>query len=129
MLAVAALAASAAGIGLAKSTATSRPTRSAAIIGSRSYRPSSSHLISQQSNLAVVPAVAQKEALTLLPLTESGLNRALDLPRGESTSRKKNSKDGRSRTLCACFGGRLLSQEHTLVRKLPRQDSNLHPHV
>ncbi len=24
-----------------------------------------------------------------------------------------NSKGGRSRTLCACFGGRLLSQEHT----------------
>jgi hypothetical protein len=35
------------------------------------------------------------------------------------------SKGGRSRTLCACFGGRLLSQEHTLDDQRKGQDSNL----
>ena len=35
------------------------------------------------------------------------------------------SKDGRSRTLCACFGGRLLTQEHVPVGQRKGQDSNL----
>src|SRR5439155_5371400 len=35
------------------------------------------------------------------------------------------SKGGRSRTLYACFGGRLRTQEHALVDQRKGQDSNL----
>jgi hypothetical protein len=38
--------------------------------------------------------------------------------------RVANSKGGRSRTLCACFGGRLRTQEHALVGQRKGRDSN-----
>ena len=48
-------------------------------------------------------------------------------PLGHRRMRITYSKGGRSRTLCVRGGTALLSQEHTLVPKLPRQDSNLKP--
>ena len=46
-------------------------------------------------------------------------------PLGHRRITNTSSKGGRSRTLCACFGGRLLSREHTLVGQRKGQDSNL----